>query len=124
MMVSWPLQNGGAVTITPEVHTYEDEFPKHLGPPPVANHTGRKIHNATKPTYTVELDSGAFMALWEHMESEARYRFPTRDTMAYARAYLRAVEALRKAYWAAHEAPAPPETSRPRRRLARTGNRV
>jgi hypothetical protein len=93
----------------PEVHTYENEFPKHLGPPPIPNGGSIKLHDATKPTYTVELDSGAFMALWDHMESEARYRFPTRGTYAFARAYLRAVQALRDTYWASHEAPEPPK---------------
>jgi hypothetical protein len=88
-----------------EVHLYEDQFPKNLGPPPVANNTGTKLHDSTKPTYTVELDAGAFMALWEHMESEARHRFPIRNTMAYVRAYLRAVAALRQAYWLQHEPP-------------------
>jgi hypothetical protein len=102
-----------------EVHTYDEEFPKHLGPPPVPNYAGKKIHNATKPTYTVELDAGAFMAVWEHMEAEAKYRFPTRNTMAYARAYLRAVQSLRNAWWATHEPPPPPEAPR-KRRLTRS----
>lgn len=97
-----------AEQISGPVHTYEDEFPKHLGPPPIPNNTGIKLHESTTPTYTVELDNGAFWALWEHMESEARHRFPTRSHMAYARAYLRAVKALRKAYWATHEPPAAP----------------
>lgn len=109
--------------IKPETHVYEDEFPKHLGPPPVANGTGRKLHDATKPVYIVELDSGAFMALWEHMESEARFRFPSHGHMAHARAYLRGVAALRKAYWASHEPPVPPETPKPRRRLVRTSGK-
>ena len=108
---------------TPQVHVYEDEFPKYLGPPPVPNGTGAKLHDTTKPTYTVELDSGAFMALWEHMEAEARHRFPTHSHMAHARAYLRAVAALRTAYWATHAPPTAPETPRPRRRLARTSKR-
>jgi len=43
------------------------------------------------------------------LESEARHRFPTRGIMAYARAYLRAVTAFRKAYWGANPPPAPPE---------------
>jgi hypothetical protein len=107
-----------------EVHTYEAEFPKHLGPPYVANYTGAKLHKATKPTYTVELDSGAFMAVWEHMEAEARHRFPTHETLPAAQAYLRAVAAFREAYWATHEPPAPPEPPRVRRRLARTSRRT
>jgi hypothetical protein len=107
-----------------EVHVYEDGFPKHLGPPPVPNGTGQKLHDTTKPTYTVEIDAGAFMAMWEHMESEARFRFPSRAVYAHARAYLRAVDALRKAYWAVHEPPAAPETPRPRRRLVRTSKKA
>jgi hypothetical protein len=103
-----------------EQPTYESEFPKHLGPPPVPNGTGGKLHDATKPTYLLQLDSGAFMAVWEHMEAEARHRFPTRGTYAHARAYLRAVEAFRKCYWANHEAPDPPKPT-PVRRLVRRG---
>jgi len=92
----------------PEVHTYEDDFPKHLGPPPVPNGTGAKLHDATTPTYLVKMDSGAFMAMWEHMESEAKHRFPTKNVYASTRAYLRAVKALRDCYWANHEAPDQP----------------
>lgn len=106
----------------PEAATYEDDLPKHLGPPPVPNYTGKKLHDATKPVYAVELDSGAFMALWEHMEAEAKRVFPTRNTYASTRAYLRAVAALRKAYWAVNEAPEPPD-AKPRRRLVRTGRK-
>jgi hypothetical protein len=107
-----------------EVHTYEDEFPRYLGPPPVPNYTGAKLHKATKPTYTVELDSGAFMALWEHMEAEAKHRFPARETLATAQAYLRAVIALRQTYWLTHEQPPAPESPKRRRRLARTSRRA
>jgi hypothetical protein len=97
---------------------YEDEFPRYLGPPPVENYTGAKIHNATKPVYTIEMDSGAFMAMWEHMEAEARRRYPAREAMAYARACSRAVIALRQAYWLVHEPPPAPEKPK-RRRLVR-----
>ena len=107
-----------AETIQGEVHTYDEEFPKHLGPPPVPNRTGGKLHDATKPTYTVELDSGAFMALWEHMEAEAKHRFPTRGTYAHARAYLRAVSALRQTYWLTHEPPPAPKPE-PRKLIRR-----
>jgi hypothetical protein len=94
-----------------EVHTYEDEFPRHLGPPPVPNGTGAKLHDTTKPTYLLQIDSGAFMAVWEHMEAEAKHRFPTNGTYAHVRAYLRAVAAFRHCYWANHEAPEPPKPS-------------
>ena len=87
--------------------TYEEEFPRHLGPPPVTNHNGAKTFKATKPTFTVELDSGAFMAVWEHMESQARLRFLMHD-YASTGAYLRAVAALRGPYWACHEPPPEP----------------
>lgn len=106
---------GGMAEITPKVHVYEDDFPKHLGPPPVPNYTGAKLHEARTPTYLVQLDAGAFMALWEHMEAEARHKFPTHGTFAHVRAYLRVVEALRKTYWAHHEAPDPPEEKQPRK---------
>jgi hypothetical protein len=97
--------------------TYEDDLPRHLGPPPVPNHTGSKLHDSTHPTYTVELDNGAFHAMWEHMEAEARHRFPTRNTYAHARAYLRAVAALRKAYWG--DNPPPPPSPEPRKLIRR-----
>jgi hypothetical protein len=95
--------------------TYEDLFPKDLGPPPVPNYSGKKLHDTTKPTYTVELDNGAFQAVWELLEAEARRRFPVRSTMAFSRAYLRAVEAFRQTYWSSHE---PPE-QKPVRKLVR-----
>ena len=100
------------------VVTYEDEFPKHLGHPVVAPGMGRKLHRATKPTYTVELDAGAFMAMWEHMEAEAKRRFPMHEIVATYDAYLRAVTALRQTYWATHEPP-PPPAEKPRKRLVR-----
>jgi hypothetical protein len=99
----------------PKVNTYEDQFPKEAGPPFVANNTGKKLHDTTKPIYTVQLDSGAFMALWEHMEAETRHRFPTHSTFAHVRAYIRAVQSLRDAYWAQHGS----QPSPPQRRLKR-----
>jgi hypothetical protein len=99
----------------PEVHTYEDAFPRHLGPPPVPNYTGKKLHDATKPTYLLQLDAGAFMAVWEHMEAEAKHRFPVASTISTYRAYLRAVESFRKCYWSHHEPPDP----KPVRKLVR-----
>lgn len=103
--------------------TYEAVFPRHLGPPPVKSYKGPHELEARKPTYTVELDAGAFRALWELVEGEAKHRFPTHRAMAGARAYLRAVEAFRKAYWMLNEVPAPPETPKPRKRLTRTSRR-
>lgn len=88
---------------------YEDQYPKHLGPPTVVNHTGRKLLNATKPLYPVELDAGAFRAVWELLEGEARHRFPTHEALSGTRALLRAVEAFRQTYWSLNEPPAPPE---------------
>jgi hypothetical protein len=105
--------------ISSEVHTYEEEFPRHLGPPPVPNNTGKKLHNQTKPVYAVELDAGAFLAVWEHMEAEARHRFPTRGTMPYVGAYLRAVEAFRDTWWATHDPDAPPAPPPAGRRIRR-----
>ena len=97
--------------------TYEEQFPKHLGPPPIPNGGSVKLHDNTKPTITLEIDSGAFMAMWEHMEAEAKHRFPTHETYAFARAYLRAVQAMRDCYWANHEAPDAPKP--PVRKLVR-----
>jgi hypothetical protein len=99
--------------------TYDDDYPRHLGPPPVPNHTGRRIYNTLKPTHTVELDAGAFRAVWEHMEAEARRRFSRREELASARAYLRAVAAFRTAYWARHEPPEQPTPVKQGKRLLR-----
>src|SRR5215467_3443583 len=93
-----------------EVHTYEDEFPPELGPPPVPNYQGAKIVKATKPVYTVEIDAGAFHALWELLEKEGRHRFPARNTIASYEALLRAVKSFRSAYWSVNEPPAPKPT--------------
>ena len=103
--------------------TYEEEYPRHLGPPPVANYTGAKLHNSVKPTYTVELDAGAFRAVWELLEAEAKHRYPVYGCLPVGRAYLRAVESFRKAFWAINEAPLAPETRRTSKRLARTSRR-
>lgn len=97
--------------------TYEDQFPPHLGPPRVANGTGKKLLEATKPTYTVELDAGAFRALWELLEGEAKHRFPAASTISGFAAYLRAVPVFRDAFWAQNEPPPPPTPSG--RRLVR-----
>ena len=88
------------------VHTYEDEFPRHLAPPDGSD------HDATRPTYLLQIDAGVFMAVWEHMEAEARYRFPTRSTYAFTRAYLRSVKAFRKCYWSNHQPPPAPKSVR------------
>lgn len=108
--------------ISGEVHTsYEEEFPSHLGPPPVANGTGAKLLDATKPTYLLQLDAGAFRIVWELLEADARHRFPTRSAMSAVRASLRGVEAFRKCYWAHHEAPEAPQ---PVRKLVRKTTRT
>jgi len=109
--------------VAPAVQTYEEQFPRHLGPPPVVNYTGPKLHNSTKPVYNIELDAGAFRALWELLEAEAKHRYPTHDVVPGARAYLRAVESFRRAFWAVNEAPVVPETRRSGKRLVRTPRR-
>lgn len=106
-----------SIQVSGQASAYEDEYPRYLGPPPVPNHTGAKLHDSIHPTYTVQLDNGAFHALWEHMEAEARRVFPTRGTYASTRAYLRAIEALRKAYWG--DNPPPPPTPEPRKLVRR-----
>lgn len=88
--------------------TYEEQFPKSAGPPPVPNYSGSKLLDAKEPVYILELDSGAFRAVWELLEAEANHRFPTHTTMSAARAYLRAVDSFRSCYWAKH----PPEEPR------------
>jgi hypothetical protein len=89
-----------------EVSTYEEEFPRDQGPPPVASYGGPKVLDAREPVYILELDSGAFRALWELLEGEAKHRYPTKNIMAGVRAYLRAVDSFRSCYWAKH----PPKT--------------
>jgi hypothetical protein len=98
-----------------EVVTYEDEFPPDRRPPAVQNYRGAKLLEARKPPYTVELDAGAFRAVWELLEAEAKHRFPTRNGMASARAYLRAVGSFRAVYWEKN----PPVPEPPSRQLKR-----
>ena len=64
---------------------------------------------AKESVQALYLDSGAFRAVWELLEAEAKHRFPTHETYAFARAYLRAVQAMRDCYWANHEAPEAPK---------------
>ena len=68
--------------------------------------------DAKEPTYTVELDAGAFRGLWELVEKEARHRFPAAQTISSYRSYLRGVEAFRKAWWDANPSPEAPPTPR------------
>ena len=102
--------------VSNEVHVYEDDFPRHLGPPPVPIRGGGPLLDQTKPTYLPQLDAGAFRAVWELLEAEAKHRFSTHETMSSARAYLRAVTAFRRCYWSHHESPDP---SPPVRKLVR-----
>jgi hypothetical protein len=105
--------------VQPKVTFYEDQFPPEAGPPRVVNNTGAKLLDATKPTYTVELDAGAFRALWELLEAEAKHRFPAAPGISGYRAYLRAVKTFRDAYWSQNgNRPPPPPT--PSRRLKRS----
>jgi hypothetical protein len=85
--------------------TYDELFPPSRKPPTVRNYDGKKVLDATKPTYQVELDAGAFRVLWEYLEHEARFRFPAHNSMASVRALLRAVEAFRETYWTANQPP-------------------
>jgi len=94
---------------------YHDEYPKHKGPPPVPNYQGDKMVKVREPVYVVELDAGAFRALWELLESDAKRRFPTRSTYPWVTALLRAVDSFRSAYWAKH----PDEIPKPRRLVRR-----
>jgi hypothetical protein len=103
--------------VTRSVTTYEEEFPKHLGPPPVPNYYGDKVVKVRQPVYTIELDAGALRAVWELLESESKRRFPTRSTYLWVEALLRGTAAVRAAYWSLNEPP-------PRRRLVRTNGRA
>jgi len=99
---------------TPEVHTYEDDFPRYLGPPPVANYTGEKLTADGPPTMLVQLDQGAFWALWELLEKEAKHRFPAAKAISSYAALLRAVKSFRTCYWS-HNVPPEPPSNGPRR---------
>ena len=111
-----PQALGLTPLMTSEPSTYEDQFPPHQRPPGIRNYGGRKALDAREPLYTLELDAGAFRAVWELLESEAKYRFPAKATLSAARAYLRAVDAFRSVYWA-HNEPVviPPPNGKPRR---------
>ncbi len=79
--------------------TYEEEFPPDRKPPAVKNYDGGKLLKAKNPVYSVSLDAGAMRAVWELLEAEAKYRYPTRATMTGAEALCRAVTAFRKSFW-------------------------
>jgi len=76
------------------LHPYDRDFPRDEGPPS----SGTLIDlSATKPTFTVTLDAGAFRVVWETIEADARRRYPMHGKMATADALARAVVALRQA---------------------------
>jgi hypothetical protein len=69
----------------------------------------------------VQLDAGAFYALWELLEKEAKHRYPASKAISAYGAYLRAVEAFRKTYWS-HNVPPDPQI-KPVRKLVRRPRR-
>lgn len=90
---------------------YHDQFPKSEGPPPVSHYDGPKILDATSPVIPVHLDAGAFRAVWELLEATTKAKYGA-QSMSSTKAYIRAVTALRNAWW---EANVPEEV--PRRKL-------
>lgn len=78
---------------------FEKEFPPEEGPPPLSWHPGASEAALAdgEPEYAVYLDQGAFRAVWELLEAEAKYRYPTHTSMNATRAYLRGVRAFRAA---------------------------
>lgn len=109
--------------------SYEEAFPRDQGPPPLRNYEGKKVLKPQGEPITVELDPGAFRALWELVEATAKSRWEVRNSLSAAGAYVRAVEAFRKAgrpqldaAAAAGTAPgAPAAADRARGRIRRPG---
>lgn len=66
------------------------------GPPPVPHGEGGKILAATDPVYDVSLDSGAFRAVWEIVESRSSKQ---NCGLEGDQALARARDSFRLAYW-------------------------
>lgn len=101
---------------------YHDVFPRIAGPPRLEAGEGAKAFTEQEPLVTVTLDAGAYRWLWEMSEAEGKKRFGSRNSLASAAATLRAVKALRSAWWKAYgidepEVPAPVEVKPMRARL-------
>lgn len=94
----------------PDYVDFSDVFPRSEGPPPVANYEGKKLLAPSKQTITVELDAGAFRAVWEMVEARAKQQWAARNVLPSAGAYVRAVKALREA-WHRTDAQTPGPTS-------------
>lgn len=112
--------------VDPPVHdhrSFHDDFPRLEGPPPIPAYGSAKVVSATERHYTVEIDEGAFRALWELIEADCVQRYPTRGTMTVVQARIRGVKAFRDAYWAQNEprvaAEAPRVSPAPRKGLKR-----
>ena len=99
--------------------TYEEHFPPAFSPPLVPPGSGSKVLEAKESVQALYLDSGAFRAVWELLEAEAKHRFPTHETLSGTRALLRAVADFRTAYWATHEVPDPGPVVKPSRLVRR-----
>ena len=84
---------------TVPVHAeYHDAYPRAEGPPPVSAGSSAALFDCQTGFVTVSLDAGAFRMMWELAEREAKARWETRPSLAYARAAERAVVAMRKAW--------------------------
>lgn len=81
---------------------YHDAFPKSEGPPPVRNYEGKAALAPSEDLIVVELDAGAFRALWEMAEARAKQQWEARNSMPSVAAYVRAVRAFREA-WKRHQ---------------------
>lgn len=93
-----PVRMVASLTPT-ELHKYveyDTHFPKAEGPPPLKNYTYITSLKDDGHTVTIELDSGAFRAVWELVESQARARWGM--NMPSSKAYKRAVESFRAAW--------------------------
>lgn len=53
----------------------------------------------------MEIDEGAFRAIWELIEADCVQRYPARGTMTVVQARIRGVKAFRATYWASNEKP-------------------
>lgn len=104
---------------------FRDAFPKEEGPPYVRNETGAGLLGPSPTLVMAEMDEGAYRAVWELIEAEAKRRWEARNSMASAGAYVRALTALREGWWATHsledskvQRPVPPKVEKKARKSA------
>jgi hypothetical protein len=93
-----------------DFHPFFTEFPRRDAPPPVPNYQGPNYMDARVPIYRMDLDAGAFRAVWELLEAETKHRYPTKKIMHATQACCRALIEFRRVFWMqnVHEEPKKP----------------